>query len=226
MENSENHENRNLAVTIIAFACIAALVVIAVAICLFVSRDVTDAMATTPETEVISETMECTTTPETEPTVIIPEPTETIHIEATEEPSEAPSAPITEEKEEPVSMTELEMLACVIYQEAGGNGSCDNCRRYVADIVLNRVDDPRFPNTMYEVLTAPSQYGRFHWTGVKWPERASYPGEAEAVARAYRIAEEVLSGQHSELYGNGYIWQAGFEQGSDGFWCCGHFYGR
>lgn len=35
-----------------------------------------------------------------------------------------------------------------------------------------------------------------------------------------------LNGQHSDVYGNGYIWQAGFVQGSNGFWHCGHFYGR
>ena len=141
-------------------------------------------------------------------------------------PSEAPSAPVTEETIPDIDPDDIEMLAIVIYQEAGGNGSCDNCRRYVADIALNRVEDPRFPNTIYDVLTSKGQYGRLHWTGIKWADRASNPGEADAVARAYRIAEEVLSGQHSELYGQGYIWQAAHEQGTDGFWCCGHFYGR
>ena len=151
---------------------------------------------------------------------------ETIHIEAVECPSEALSASVKGETVFKVNPDDLEMLACVIYQEAGGNGSCDNCRRYVADIVLNRVNDPRFPDTIEEVLTAKNQYGKFYYTGVKWPKRAKYDVEKEAVARAYRIAEEVLNGQHSKLYGEGYIWQAGFKQGKDGFWCCGHFYGR
>lgn len=163
-------------------------------------------------------------------TVALAEAEQKIHIKETEEslevPSEAPSAPTTEETVFEVDQDELEMLACVVYQEAGGNGSCDDCRRYVADIVLNRVEDDRFPDTMKEVLTAKRQYGRFYWTGVKWPSRAKNKGEQEAVARAYRIAEEVLSGQHSKLYGEGYIWQAGFKQGTDGFWCCGHYYGR
>lgn len=125
-----------------------------------------------------------------------------------------------------IDPTDLELLACVIYQEAGGNGSCDECRRRVADVVLNRVESDRFPNTIEEVLTAKRQYGRFHWTGVIWPERASNPGEKEAVARAYRIAEEVLSGQHSELYGQGYIWQAEFKQGTEQIYHCGHYFGR
>lgn len=122
--------------------------------------------------------------------------------------------------------SDVEMLACVIYQESGGNASCDNCRKYVGDIVLNRVNDPRFPNTIYGVLTQKNQYGRFYYTGIVWPSRAKNPGEAAAVDRAYRVARELLSGNHSSLYGAGYVWQAQFKQGTDGFWCCDHFYGR
>lgn len=117
---------------------------------------------------------------------------------------------------------ELEMLAAVIYQEAGSNECCDECRRMVADVVLNRMADDRFPDTILEVLTQERQYGRYHWTGVVWPERASLESEASAVERAYRIAEEVLRGEHSDLYGQGYIWQAEFIQGEDIVSCdCG-----
>ena len=119
-----------------------------------------------------------------------------------------------------------ELLAIVIYQEVGGSMHCDNCRRRVADVVLNRVASDEFPDTIYEVLTQEGQYGRLYWTGIKWSDRSSNPNEAYAVERAWRIAREVLNGQHSELYGHGYIWQAGFEQGTDGFWCCGHFFGK
>ena len=122
--------------------------------------------------------------------------------------------------------TDLDLLACVIYQEAGGNECCDDCRRRVADVVLNRVEDPRFPNTIREVLTAKNQYGRFYYTGIKWPNRSKNYYERDAIARAYRIAEEVLNGQHSELYGNGYIWQAGFKQGTSQIYCCGHYFGK
>lgn len=120
----------------------------------------------------------------------------------------------------------VEMLACGIYQEAGGDECSDDTRRYVGDVMLNRVADKRFPSTLEAVLTAPGQYGRFSKTGIVWPERAGNPGEKNAVERAYRIAEELLSGQHSELYGKGYVWQAEFEQGSDGFWQDGIYFGR
>jgi len=150
-------------------------------------------------------------TPETEP------PTE--YIPETTEPEET-------EPEIDYELTDAEMLAIVIYQEVGGNAHCDLCRYRVGDIVLNRVADPRFPNSIYEVLTQPYQYGRLAWTGIKWADRASNPYEADAVARARRIANDILSGNHSELYGNGYVWQAGFKQGTDGFWCCGHYFAR
>lgn len=125
-----------------------------------------------------------------------------------------------------VNQEDLEMLAIVIYQEAGGNECCDDCRRRVADVVLNRVNDPRFPNDIRSVLTAPRQYGLLYKTGVVWADRASNPGEKAAVDRAYRIAEEVLLGQHSELYGNGYIWQAEFKQGTEQLYHCGIYFGR
>lgn len=133
-------------------------------------------------------------------------------------------APATEETA--VNDHDVELLACVIYQEAGGNNYCDDCRRRVADVVLNRVADSRFPNTIEEVLTAPRQYGRFHWTGVVWPDRASADTEKEAVERAYNIAREVLEGQHSDLYGQGYIWQAEFKQGTGIIYHCGNYFGK
>ena len=124
------------------------------------------------------------------------------------------------------SAAEVEMLALIIYQEAGGDACCDECRRRVADVVLNRIADERFPDTMYEVLTQERQYGRLHWTGLVWPERSGKPEEAGAVERAYRIAREVLEGQHSMLFDRGYIWQAEFRQGADTLECCGIYYGR
>lgn len=120
----------------------------------------------------------------------------------------------------------LELLACLIYQEAGSDACCDGCRRRVADVALNRVESEYFPDTLEEVLTQPNQYGKFSQTGVIWPERAKTDAESHAVERAYRIAEEVLTGHHSGVYGEGYIWQAEFEQGTYGFWCCGIYYGK
>lgn len=129
----------------------------------------------------------------------------------------------------PVNEHDVELLACVIYQEAGGDTCCDMCRRRVADVVLNRVKDPRFNGTTIEEILidgdpAP-QWGLYSVTGVVWPDKASLPEEQHAVERAYRIAREVLEGQHSDLTGE-YIWCAEFSQGTDVIECDGIYFGK
>lgn len=117
-------------------------------------------------------------------------------------------------------------LAAVIYQEAGSDICSDDTRYKVADVVLNRVLDDRFPNTIRDVLEERMQYGMFWSTGVCFPERSNYECEASAVQRAYDIAYDVLGGNHSDIYGNGYVFQAEFGQGTDGFWQDGIYFGR
>ena len=129
----------------------------------------------------------------------------------------------------PVNEHDVELLACVIYQEAGGDTCCDMCRRRVADVVLNRVKDPRFKGTTIEEILidgdpAP-QWGLYSVTGVVWPDKASLPEEQHAVERAYRIAREVLEGQHSDLTSE-YIWCAEFSQGTDVIECDGIYFGK
>ena len=166
-------------------------------------------------------------TPVYEPTVnIVPETKETIHIEPTETVSEPSEPHVTTVYIPSIDPMEREMMAIVVYQEAGGDLYCTDCRRRVADVVLNRVADPRFPDSIEGVLTQYAQYGLLWKTGIQWPDRADDPNEWHAVDRAYDIAEEVLKGKHSELYGNGYVFQAEFKQGTEGFWHCGHYYGR
>ena len=132
---------------------------------------------------------------------------------------------VVEEPEEPVyTMEELELLALVIYQEAGGDACSDETRLMVGNVVMNRVTDERFPNSIEEVLLQKRQYGRLYWTGLVWPERATKAVEAHAVERAYRCAEEVLNG--TRLLPDDVIFQAEFEQGTeivahqDGFYFC------
>lgn len=156
--------------------------------------------ATEPtETETPTET----TTPETEPT------------EATEPPTEPTTEPPTEptETQPPYTEEELEMLAIVIYQEAGADKCSDETRLMVGTVVMNRIADDRFPDTMYEVLTQEAQYGRLHWTGIVWPDRVSDPNEAHAVERAYAIAERILLGERA--LPEDVIFQAEFKQGTE-----------
>ena len=129
-----------------------------------------------------------------------------------QEAQEAPKA-YTEE--------ELELLACVIYCEAGGDEASDETRRMVGEVVLNRVADPRFPSSILGVLTQKHQYGLFWKTGVVWPGRASR--EPEAVERAYACARLVLEGER--LLPEDVVFQAEFVQGEivasvPGFYFC------
>lgn len=120
---------------------------------------------------------------------------------------------------------ELEMLAMVIYQEAGGDACSDECRQMVGEVVLNRVADPRFPDTIYEVISAPYQYGRLHWR-FDWPERAKNPAEDHAVLRAYHIAAKLLTDSVERLLPEDVVFQAEFPQGDktvahlDGLYFC------
>lgn len=129
------------------------------------------------------------------------------------EPTPTP-VPVTETAK-PYTADELEALAIVIYQEAGGDACSDETRQMVGEVVLNRVASPRYPDTIHEVATQKSQYGRLYWTGLVWPKRASSPYETHAVNRAYAIAENLLRGNVERLLPLDTIYQAEFVQGTE-----------
>lgn len=154
-----------------------------------------------------------------QPTPIVHEPVENI-VETVEDSlvhsDSLPDKTYTDE--------ELDILALIVYQEAGGDGVSDDTRRLVAQVFLNRVNDSRFPDSFYEVATAERQYGRLYWTGIVWPDRASSQAEAHAVERAYRIAQEVLESDEP-VCPEGVIFQSEFVQGDiyaeqDGMYFC------
>jgi len=124
--------------------------------------------------------------------------------------------PVTEyhqfESEPWYTPEELEWMAIVIFNEAGGDAASDETRIMVGNVVLNRVADERFPDTIYEVLTQERQYGLFHWIGIQWADRAADPLEAHAVERAYECARRVLDGERAlppEV-----VWQSENRQGT------------
>lgn len=161
-----------------------------------------------------------------QPTPIVHEPVENIvkpveNIVETAEDSLVDSDPLPDKT---YTDEELEILALIVYQEAGGDGVSDDTRRLVAQVFLNRVNDSRFPDSFYEVATAERQYGRLYWTGIVWPDRASSQEEAHAVERAYKIAQEVLESDEP-ICPEGVIFQAEFVQGEiyaeqDGMYFC------
>lgn len=152
-----------------------------------------------------------TTAPENEPPA------------ATEPPTEPETEPTDTEAAE--TMRDVELLAIVIYTEAGGDDCVDFTRLGVGTAAWNRVGDPRFPNSLHGVLTQEAQYGTMDRTGVVWPERASDPAEAHAVERAYTIAERIIL-EGVRVFDADVVFQAEFPQGtevvaySDGMYFC------
>lgn len=147
-------------------------------------------------------------TAEREEEAIVPEPVKV----SMNGPSVIVAQEPVEEPEEPwYTEQELEWLAITIYKEAGGDACGDETRIKVANVVLNRMASEKFPDTMYEVLTAPRQFNTFYLEGIEWPERASY--ETGAVERAYECARRVLDGER--LLDEDVVWMAEFPQGSE-----------
>lgn len=128
---------------------------------------------------------------------------------------------------ETASDADIEYLAIAIYCEAGADWVSDITRYYVGDVILNRVDSEEFPGTVYEVLTQEYAYGVFAWTGVVWPEYSRSPWEARAIERAYDTARDLLvNGNHTWLYGSGYIWQSEYQQSENSFYLDGFWFGK
>lgn len=76
------------------------------------------------------------------------------------------SEPVTAEpetaNESPWQQSEMDLLLRCVEAEAG-NQSLDG-RRMVADVILNRVRDPDFPNTIEDVITEPYRFSSY-WDG-------------------------------------------------------------
>ena len=94
----------------------------------------------------------------------------------------------------------LYVLSHIIYAEAGGEG--DKTQKYVGSVVLNRVADSRFPNTIEGVVFQKGQYS---------PVRngAYYKTPSE---RAIKNAKYLLD--NGSILPSGVIFQSEFKQGS------------
>lgn len=134
--------------------------------------------------------------------------------------------PVPSESVPTYTVRELEILALIIYQEAGGNACSNATRQMVGEVFLNRVASPIYPDTFAEVATQYKQYGALYWTGLVWPKRAELPQEAHAVERAYDIATALLDGSVERLLPTSVIFQSENIQGTkivahqDGLYFC------
>lgn len=72
-------------------------------------------------------------------------------------PAQAVSAADTQNQiSEEIYQGELQLLACVVYAEAGNQDMTG--KRLVVDTILNRVDSPLYPDTISEVVYQTNQF--------------------------------------------------------------------
>ena len=152
-------------------------------------------------------------TNETAETILLVDTTEAVSASGTDIQQEIPQVAEITDQDVAVEQVvipqydDVMLLAKIIQNEAGADIATDEHQRAVASVVLNRVNDSRFPDTVYGVISqgwngeCPAQYA------VGGAERffSLVPSE-----RAISNAEYVLT------YGStvpGAIWQAEFVQG-------------
>ena len=84
-------------------------------------------------------------------------------------------------------------IDAVISSVEGGELASDVTMVMVGSTIMNRVDDPRYPDNVEEVLCQPMQFSCFSDTGLKWVGRAA---ENETFKeRCMKAAERVLNGE-------------------------------
>lgn len=101
-------------------------------------------------------------------------------------------------------------LAHLICGEA--EGCSEDMMKSVGSVVLNRVDDERFPNTIAEVIFQPGQYS-CTWDGNFYRE----PSKA-----CWDVAEDLL--ENGSAIDKSVVWQAEFPQGVGTYDIIGNMY--
>lgn len=124
------------------------------------------------------------------------------------------------EKDPPMSYTDEDLfyLAAAVCREAGG--ASEEIQLLVANVVINRVCHSIYPDTIYEVLTQPNQYGTMCRDGISFPSWA----DDEVQKQCYSVARRILDGER--VCPENVLFQAEFVQGSsifkqfDGYYFC------
>lgn len=153
------------------------------------------------------------------------EPTETEKIieetnptENITEPQTEPSDATVEETEEVKNYTEDDLfyLAAAVCREAGGES--EEIQLLVANVIINRVNSPHYPDTIYDVLTQYKQYGTMWKYGISFPEWA----DDNVKEQCYSVAQRILDGER--YCPENVLFQAEFQQGSGVYKHIGVYY--
>ena len=100
-----------------------------------------------------------------------------------------------------IDFDDMLLLARVMYNEAGSDWLSDEWKMAVGEVVLNRVASPEFPNSIYEVIAQPRQYGNLAYSSLR-------PSE-----RCVKLAVNLLAGARV-LNEPSVVFQSNFVQGS------------
>ena len=138
-----------------------------------------------------------------------PEPTATPASVRTQTPKTAKPTPVRTQtpKQAPAqaySKKDLDLLARVVYAEAGSDWCSDEMQLLVANVVINRMRDRRFPDTLRGVVYQRGQYACAYKLGRVKPN-----------ARAVKNAKRVLDGER--FCPAKVVYQSEFRQGK-GLW--------
>lgn len=102
-----------------------------------------------------------------------------------------------------------------------GNMVSDATMVMVGNVIMNRTEDSRYPDTVDQVLMQPKQFSCFSESGMKWVGRAA--NDAAFQKRCMNAAEAAMSGERLLSYSVVYV--SGVKQGSveaqlDGLYFC------
>ena len=112
-------------------------------------------------------------------------------------------------------------IDAVISSEVKGDMVSDATLVMVGNVILNRTEDSRYPDTVDQVLCQPYQFSCFSTTGMKWVGRAA--NDQYFRQRCISAAEAVMSGERMLSYSVVYV--SGVKQGAveaqlDGLYFC------
>lgn len=136
----------------------------------------------------------------------------------------ATTAPIADEIEI-IAVDQIEALAmgidAVISSECKGEWVSDTTLVMVANVILNRTIDVRFPDTVDQVLCQPYQFSCFSESGMKWVGKAA--NDLTFRDRCMDAAKAAMNGERMLNYGVVYV--SGAKQGTveaqlDGLYFC------
>lgn len=116
------------------------------------------------------------------------------------------TAPV-EEEVEVVTIDQTEALAmgidAVISSECKSEWVSDATLVMVANVILNRTNDSRYPDTVDQVLCQPYQFSCFSTAGLKWVGRAT--NDMAFRDRCMKAAESAMAGERMLNYGVVYV---------------------